>query len=602
MLNSAASAGKPYYSVPFYDPTMQLLRELSWYFKQQRWRYISAMLMLTAVAFLNLLPPWITGTLVDEALAGTLNSSRLFSLVGSIAVTGLCIYVLRYFWRLSLYSASYQLGALLRQQLHDRLIYQQPDYFRKHHTGDLMARATNDVMAVEMSAGEAVLALFDGLLTGIIVVGVLFLLVDWRLTLIALLPWPLMAYGFWKVNSQLHDAFVLAQGRFGQLNDQVQEHISGLRLIKAFGIEKRAEEDFSKDATAASEANMAVAGAEAKYEPVIIITMGASFLLAVGGGAWLIHLEQFTVGELTRFTLYLGQLIWPMFAYGWLLNLLKRGTVSYQRIQEVLQAPSEIEDCGERPLKRDADICWQIKNFRYPDTEKTVLSDFSGELRPKKMLAIVGPTGSGKSTFLQLLLRFYESEGVSIQLGGLCLQDYSLEDLHQHFSVVPQEPFLFSTSIAENIRLGKADASDEEVKQAAKLAVLHEDIMAFPDAYNTQVGERGVTLSGGQKQRLSIARALLKDAPVLVLDDALSAVDVATEQKILQHLRAQRGDRAIIIVCHRLTAVEHADEIVVLRQGQALERGEHAQLMTQNGWYAEAYRYQQIEQAVAEGR
>ncbi|MBV1869628.1 MAG: ABC transporter ATP-binding protein, partial [Gammaproteobacteria bacterium] len=225
---------------------MQLLKDLSWYFKQKRWRYISAMLMLMAVATLNILPPWITGTLVDEALAGTLDSSRLAFLVGSIALIGVGIYVLRYFWRLSLYSASYQLGTLLRQKLHDRLIYQQSDYFRKHPTGDLMARATNDVTAVEMSAGEAVLALFDGLLTGMIVMGVLFFAVDWRLTLIALLPWPLMAYGFWRVNSQLHDAFVLAQGRFGKLNDQVQEHISGLRLIRSYGIETLAEESFAK--------------------------------------------------------------------------------------------------------------------------------------------------------------------------------------------------------------------------------------------------------------------------------------------------------------------------------------------------------------------
>ncbi|MBL4609027.1 MAG: ATP-binding cassette domain-containing protein, partial [Pseudomonadales bacterium] len=200
------------------------------------------------------------------------------------------------------------------------------------------------------------------------------------------------------------------------------------------------------------------------------------------------------------------------------------------------------------------------------------------------------------------LLRQYEAEGVDMLLDGFPLKDYPLDSLHQHFAVVPQDPFLFSTTVAENIRLGKPEASDEEVKQVAQMAAVHDDIMAFPKGYDTEVGERGVTLSGGQKQRLSIARALLRDAPVLVLDDALSAVDVATEKKILQHLRSQRGDRAMIIVCHRLSAVKDADEIVVLRQGQALERGVHAELMLQNAWYAEAYRYQQIEQAVVEGR
>ncbi|MBV1873108.1 MAG: ATP-binding cassette domain-containing protein, partial [Gammaproteobacteria bacterium] len=379
------------------------------------------------------------------------------------------------------------------------------------------------------------------------------------------------------------------------------EHISGLRLIRSYGIETLAEESFAKDAEAASDANLAVASAEAKYEPVIIITMGASFLLAVGGGGWLIQMDEFSVGELTRFTLYLGQLIWPMFAYGWLLNLLKRGAVSYQRIQEVLKAPTDMEDNGEKSLSASADIRWNISAYRYPETDYDALSGFSGQLLPKRILGIVGPTGAGKSTFLQLLLRQYESPCVTVQLDGSALQDYPLESIHQHFAVVPQEPFLFSSTVAENIRLGKPTASDEDIRAAAEMAAVHDDIMRLPKGYNTEVGERGVTLSGGQKQRLSIARALLRDAPVLVLDDALSAVDVATERRILHQLKKQRGDRAMIIVCHRLTAVENADETVVLRQGQAVERGSHQQLMANNGWYADAYRYQQLEQAVVEG-
>jgi ATP-binding cassette subfamily B multidrug efflux pump len=581
---------------------MRLLFELSWYFKQQRWRYFTAMLLLTVVALLNLLPPWIAGTLIDEAMAGQLNRTRLLMLVGSIVGIAVLVYVLRYLWRLSLYSASYQLGALLRQRLHERLLYQSADYFHRHPTGDLMARVTNDITAVEMSAGEAVLALFDGLLTGIVVVAVLFFAVDWRLTLIALLPWPFMAYGFWRVNTVMHDSFVRAQGQFGTLNERVQELFSGLRIIRAYGMEDRAEGDFSGDARAASEANLQVARAEALYEPIIVSTMGASFLLAVGGGAWLIHRGEFSIGELTRFTLYLGQLIWPMFAYGWLLNLLKRGGVSYQRIQEVLQAPQNISDQGTLTVPPSASLRWDIKHFRYPGGEKNVLSAFSGTLAPGAVLGIVGPIGSGKSTFLHLLLRQYEDENAQLWLDQQSLANYRLDALHQHFAVVPQEPFLFSTSIAENIRLGCPEASDQAVEAAAKAAALHEDILRFPLGYNTEIGERGVTLSGGQKQRLSIARALLKDAPVLVLDDALSAVDVATERAIIQHLRPMQGKRALIIICHRLSAIEQADEIVVLRQGQVAERGTHPQLMTENGWYARAYRYQQLEQAVSEGR
>lgn len=582
---------------------MRLLFELGWYFKQQAPRYLTAMGLLTVVALLNLLPPWLAGTLIDETMRGQLERTRLLTLVASIVGIALVVYVLRYLWRLSLYSASYQLGALLRQRLHDRLLYQNAEYFHQHPTGDLMARVTNDVTAVEMSAGEAVLALFDGLLTGLVVVAVLFFAVDWRLTLLALLPWPVMAYGFWRVNTALHDAFVRAQGQFGALNDRVQELFSGLRIIRAYGLEPRAERDFDQDAQQAGQANLQVARAEALYEPIIISTMGASFLLAVSGGAWLIHQGQFSLGELTRFTLYLGQLIWPMFAYGWLLNLLKRGDVSYQRIQDVLKAPQTIMDEGRlRAVPAAALLRWDIQFFAYPGSDKEVLSHFGGQLAPGRVLGVVGPIGAGKSTFLQLLLRLYESPQAKVWLDEAALADYALAALHQHFAVVPQEPFLFSTSIAENIRLGSPGASDEAVQAVAKAAALHDDILRFPQGYATPVGERGITLSGGQKQRLAIARALLKDAPVLVLDDALSAVDVATERAIIEHLRQLQGQRSLIIVCHRLSALEHADEIVVLRQGQVAERGSHAQLMANDDWYARAYRYQQLEQAVVEGR
>lgn len=582
---------------------MRLLFELGWYFKQQALRYLTAMALLTVVALLNLLPPWLAGTLIDEAMRGQLDQTRLLTLVASIVGIALLVYVLRYLWRLSLYSASYQLGALLRQRLHDRLLYQNADYFHRHPTGDLMARVTNDVTAVEMSAGEAVLALFDGLLTGLVVVSVLLFAVDWRLTLLALLPWPIMAYGFWRVNSALHDAFVRAQGQFGALNDRVQELFSGLRIIRAYGLEKRAARDFDQDAERAGQTNLQVARAEALYEPIIVSTMGTSFLLAVSGGAWLIHQGEFSVGELTRFTLYLGQLIWPMFAYGWLLNLLKRGEVSYQRIQEVLSVQPQIVDSGHlQAVPKAALLRWDVQQFSYPGSDKNALREFCGQLAPGQVLGVVGPIGAGKSAFLQVLLRLYESPQAKVWLDEKGLADYSLLALHQHVAVVPQEPFLFSTSIAENIRLGAPEASDAQVQAAAKAAALHEDILRFPLAYATTVGERGITLSGGQKQRLAIARALLKDAPVLVLDDALSAVDVATERAIIEHLRQLQGQRSLIIVCHRLSAVERADEIVVLRQGQVAERGRHAQLMANDDWYARAYRYQQLEQAVAEGR
>lgn len=581
---------------------MWLFAQLRWYFRSQWRRYAVAMVLLTLVALLNLLPPWITGRVVDAVAAGTLTWDGLLRQLAIIVVVAGLVYVFRYLWRLSLYSASYQLGALLRRRLYEHLLRQPPAFFQRHKTGDLMARATNDVSAVEMFAGEAMLALFDGVLTGIVVLGVLLFAIDWRLTLVALLPWPLMAYLFWRINNELHEGFTHAQARFSDLNDRVQESITGIRMVKAYGLEQRAIDSFDQSTQAASDANMAVARSEAKYDPVIFLTVGASFLLAVACGAWLIHLGQLTVGQLTSFTLYLGFLIWPMFAYGWLLNLMERGSVAYRRLDEIMQTEPDIADTGTGELAEQAVLRWDIRAFRYPQQQQPVLANFAGELLPGNTLGIVGATASGKSTFVRLLLRHYEQDSAQISFDQQPLTDYRLASLREHIVVVPQESFLFSTTIAANIALGKPDASEADIMEAARLANVHDDILAFPDGYQTLVGEKGITLSGGQKQRLAIARALLMDAPLLILDDALSAVDVATEQQILHHLRQARHQRTTIIICHRLTAVEQADHIVVLSHGEPVEQGRHRQLLAANGWYADMYRYQQIEQAVEEGR
>ncbi len=581
---------------------MWLFGQLRWYFQVEWRRYSIAMLLLTLVALLNLLPPWISGQIVDAVAAGTLTSQLLLRQVALIALVAVFVYGFRYLWRLSLYSASYQLGALLRQRFHDHLLLQPAAFFQRYKTGDLMARATSDVNAVEMFAGEAMLAMFDGILTGVVILLVLLIGIDWRLTLIALLPWPVMAYWFWRINMELHAGFEQAQARFSALNDRVQESITGIRMVKAYGLEQRAIASFDAAAEAASAANMRVARSEAKYDPVIFLTVGSSFLLAVAYGAWLIHDGQLSVGKLTSFTLYLGFLIWPMFAYGWLLNLMERGIVAYRRLNEVMQTVPEIPDAGQREVAAGAVLSWDIAEFRYPGQDATVLADFRGRLLPGQTMGIVGATAAGKSTFVRLLLRQYEAASAHLFFDDVELAQFRLASLRRHIVVVPQESFLFSTTIAANIALGRPDASQADIQQAAQLANVHQDILGFPDGYQTLVGEKGITLSGGQKQRLAIARALLMDAPVLVLDDALSAVDVATEQQILHHLRQARRARTTIIICHRLTAVEQADQIVVLSHGRPAEQGRHRELLAREGWYAQMYRYQQIEQAVEEGR
>lgn len=574
---------------------MSILLKLAWFFRQEWRSYAIAFAALLSIAGLIMVPPWLTGQIVDAVAQQRLTLTALLTDIGLMVFVGVVIYLLRIVWRRALYSASYKLAAQLRSRLYDHLTLMAPAFFQQHRTGDLMARLTNDINAVEMTAGEAVLALVDGVITGLIVLVVMMSVVSWKLTLLALLPWPIMGYFMWVFGNQMHDAFGESQRQFSLLNDRTQESIAGIRLIKSFGQQDATLADYSTVTAAVSAANLEVAKVDAKYDPTIFVTIGTSFLLAVGGGAWWIHQGELTVGELTTFTMYLGYLIWPMFAYGWTLNLLERGAAAHKRIEEILHTPPHIVDSESDEQPANMDLQMDVHRFAYPGCEEAVLSDIHCAIPTGATFGIVGHTGSGKSTLLNLLLRLNDAPEVSIQLAERSLRSYGLAVLRRQFGLVPQDPFLFSVTIAENIALGRPEASLEEIRAAARLACIDEDIMAFSQQYDTLVGERGITLSGGQKQRIAIARALLLDPPILVLDDALSAVDVRTERRILQHLQQARRGRSNIIVCHRLSAVVEADEIVVLSHGAIVERGRHQWLLDQDGWYAHMYRYQQIE-------
>jgi ATP-binding cassette subfamily B multidrug efflux pump len=581
---------------------MDIFLKLGWYFREQWRRYLLAGALLIVVDLLELTIPWLVGQLIDEVLAQSLSSASLWAYVIAVAVLAVLIYGLRFLWRLFLFSASFQLAEKLRQQVYRHLTIMAPGFYQQYRTGDLMARATNDVTAVEMTAGEGVLSGLDGVVTGVLVLAVMMIFISWQLTLVALLPFPLMAWFFFVIGTRLHDGFRDAQERFSDLNDRVQESISGIRMIRAFGRETREDQDFLEIADRAAEANMRVAATDSLYDPAIFITVGASFLLSIGMGAWLIEQGSLTLGQLTSFTMYLGYLIWPMFAYGWLLNLVERGSAAYARISALLQERSPVLDTGTCHSANSSDISWHISQFAYPGSELPVLNNIRISVAQGETLGIVGATGAGKTTLVNLLLRYYDSPDCDVRLGGLPVADYTLNALRSMVAVVPQDAFLFTATIAENIAMGRPDSTMDEIRAVARLAAVEQDILRFPAAYDTLVGERGVTLSGGQKQRIAIARALLLDAPILILDDALSAVDVDTERNILTHLREARQGRTTLILCHRLSAVEDAEQIVVLSQGELAEQGIHRELLARGGWYARMVDYQKLEQAVASGR
>ena len=574
----------------------QNLHQLVGDFVRRHWRaYLLSALMLVGVAVLTVWVPRQVGHIVDALVAGRIAGAAMWRELGLLVLTGAAIYLLRVGWRLQLFAAAYRLGVELRTRLYGKLTTQGPQFFSRSRTGDLMARATNDVDAVELAAGEAFLAGFDGTLTLVLVVAMMTLGVDWRLALVALLPFPFMAWSFWVISRRVHDAWRESLDRFSKLNDHVQETVAGVRTLRALGLEARAGAEFAQRTRAAADASYEALRWEAAYEPAVGGTLTAATVLTMGVGGWFVWQEQMTVGQLTAFTMYLGQLIWPMFAMGWVLSLLERGRAAWARLEPVLREPPSIDDRGRLEQEAGGTLAFEAVSFAYPGQSARALDEVSIELAPGQTLGVVGPTGAGKSTLLYLLLRHYAPQQGRIAWGGEPLEAYRLAALRAAIAWVPQEPFLFSASIAQNIALAKADATREEVEQAARLADLHHDVRRFADGYDTLVGERGVTLSGGQRQRVAIARALLTDTPLLLLDDALSAVDTGTETRILEHLRGARAGRTAIIVSHRLSAVADADQIVVLRSGRVVERGTHDELLARGGWYAAQWRYQQLE-------
>ncbi|WP_312552383.1 ABC transporter transmembrane domain-containing protein [Massilia sp.] len=571
-------------------------------FVLRHWKaYASSAVMLIAVAVCSVWVPRKVGAMIDGLAAHRLSHHDLMVGIAQLLALGVAIYVLRVCWRVRLYSAAYRLGVELRMRLYARLSSQGPAFYQKQRTGDLMALGTNDIDAIEMAAGEAMLAGFDGTLTLVMVLGVMLLGVDYRLALIALLPFPLMGLAFWYISRHIHTAETDSLKRFSDLNDHVQESLSGVRTLRALGLEARSAGQFGELAGKASEASLAAQKWEAAYEPAVGLTLTAASTLTLGLGGYLVWQNQLTIGALTSFTMYLGQLIWPMFAAGWVLSLIERGRAGLARLQPMLDAPLTVVDEGRIEQIEDGPLVLREVSFTYAGSAQPALDKVSVALRPGMTLGLVGATGAGKSTLLRVLLRQAEPQQGEVTWGGHRLEDYKLAALRAATSWVPQESFLFSASIAENIALARPGASRLEVEEAAKMAAVHDDILRFPQGYDTPVGEKGITLSGGQRQRIAIARSLLADSSLLLLDDALSAVDTGTETRILEHLaelRASRPELTAIIASHRLSAVVNADLIVVLKDGRVVESGDHESLLLRDGWYASQWRYQQLEASI----
>ncbi|MFL0988667.1 ABC transporter transmembrane domain-containing protein [Vibrio parahaemolyticus] len=579
---------------------MRIFWQLRWYFRQKWKHYVGSILLFAVISGLQLVPPKAVGVIVDGVVDNTLETNTLIMWLLGLIVLLFTIYGCRILWRIWLFGASWELGTILRNRLYRHLSTQPPRFFERYKTGDLMARGTNDVRNIVMTAGEGVLTAADSVITGIAVLIIMVTQVSWKLTVMALLPMPFLAVIIFFIVRILHQRFRVAQEAFSSMSDMTQESLNGVRMLRAFGLENQEQQRFEDVVDDTGAKNIAVARVDARFDPAIQLTIGLSFLLSVAAGAYLVDKGEITLGDLTAFTMYLGLMIWPMLAFAFLFNILERGSAAWNRLQEIFDEQPEIIG-GTQPLdNKPLPLHIKIDAFHWSKELPPALAAVDVTLEPGKMLGIAGPVGSGKSTLLTLLLRQHDLENGTIQFGDVKIKDAILPQWRNRFAVVNQSPFLFSKSIFDNIALGNPQATKEQVYQAAKLACIHDDIEKFPDGYQTEVGEKGITLSGGQKQRIAIARAMLLNAQVLVLDDALSAVDGRTEHQILKNLETHYRDQALIVIAHRLTALEAADEIIVLNHGHVTERGKHHSLLEHQGWYAEMFQYQKLEQAMEE--
>lgn len=571
--------------------------------------YLLGLVTLFVVDYVNLFIPQYMGAVTDGLDRHTLDAQGVLALCLRMVLCGAVMLVGRFLWRYFIFGSARKIEKTIRQDMFEHLETLPQRYFHQHKTGDLMSYFTNDLEAMRMAIGPAVVSCFDSTVLTVLVLYRMITRVSFRLTLYTLIPMGVLAVGCYFVFVQMDKRFLKMQQAFSDLSDYVQESVSGERVIKAFVQEKAQSDAFRAVNEKKRRATMDVVKLEAAFEPGLSFLVGITYVIAIVVGGWYTMTGEMSLGDFVAFNMYIGMLVWPMIAFGDAITLISQGVAGLDRIHEVLDEESEIVD-DPAPDEVEA-LTGQISvkdlSFSYselPGGESSLpdaLSHVTVDIAPGETLAVMGRTGAGKTTFVNLLCRLYDVERGSITLDGHDIKKIPLRVLRENIAYVPQDNFLFSNTLAGNISFGKLDALREEIEEAARDADIHDNIMDFPEGYDTMVGERGVTLSGGQKQRSSIARALLKNSPILILDDALSAVDTDTEETILKNLKRVRSGKTTILIAHRVSTVQNADHVLVLDEGKVVEYGPHDTLMAKEGGvFAEMVRKQQLEKQLLE--
>ncbi len=573
---------------------MSIIQKLWWFFMLEKRRYLVGIVALVLVSVLNLIPPMVMGRVIDAITSGQLTQQDLLLNLFYLLLAAFGMYYLRYVWRMYILGTSYRLGQIMRSRLFEHFTKMSPAFYQTYRTGDLMAHATNDINALTRLAGGGVMSAVDASITALVTLLTMLFSISWQMTLVAILPLPFMAYATSRLGRKTHKAFGESQAAFSELNNKVQESVSGIKVTKSFGYQADELASFQAVNELTFQKNLQTMKYDSLFDPMVLLFVGSSYVLTLLVGSLMVQEGQITVGNLVTFISYLDMLVWPLMAIGFLFNITQRGKVSYQRIEDLLSQESPVKD-PEFPLDgiENGRLEYTIDSFAFENEE--TLTDVHFSLEKGQTLGLVGQTGSGKTSLIKLLLREYDVDKGAIYLNGHDIRDYRLTDLRSLMGYVPQDQFLFATSISDNIRFGNPNLPLSAVEEVTKLAQVYQDIVDMPQGFDTVIGEKGVSLSGGQKQRLAMSRAMILDPDILILDDSLSAVDAKTEYAIIDNLKETRKDKTTIITAHRLSAVVHADLILVLQNGQIIEQGTHEDLLALDGWYAQTYQSQQLE-------
>nr|MBC8526336.1 ABC transporter ATP-binding protein [Candidatus Cloacimonadota bacterium] len=551
---------------------------------------------LIVVDAIQMVVPKIIQHIIDFLRLPGFTTSEIFKFALLIFILAIIMAVLRFLWRLLLITNAYKIERKIRNEYYAHLQKLSASFFQKHKTGNLMAYATNDLQAVRMFFGIGIVLAFDFVLVTIASLA-LMSNIDLRLTIYVVIPLPLITFVMIFFGRKLHRLFKDVQRTFAKLSDRVQESISGIRVIKSFVRENSYEKRVSETADHLVSQNIHLVKIWGIFFPFMFAIVGISLLLTLYFGGTKTILNQITIGEFVAFNSYLHLLIWPVIAIGWVVNLYQRGTASLNRIQEIMKEKPEIIDgidVDKSITELKGNIEFRNLKYTYPESKNTILDGISFSINSGETLAIVGRTGEGKSTIIKLLTRLFNPPKESIFIDGKDIYQIPLLTLRKNIGIVMQDIFLFSTSIEDNIRFGKQTVSQKDIIQTTQLSHFYNDITEFEGKFNSVVGERGLSLSGGQKQRLAISRALIIDAPILILDDAFSSVDTETEEGILSNLKSIQEDKTTLIIAHRISTMQHADKIVVLDNGKIAEEGNHESLIKQNGIYTDIYNKQKL--------